>query len=165
MAVELYVIRHGLAADRGSDFPDDNKRPLTPRGISRLKDEAKALAKMGISFDQVLTSPLVRTRQTADAFAESMNPKPHIANTDALAPDGSIAAVLDELGKYSRRKRIALVGHEPGIGELAARLIGSRTAIEFKKGAIMRVDFEALPVSRPGRLRWFLTPRMVRNLA
>ena len=165
MPVELYVIRHGLAAERGNDFPDDNKRPLTARGISRLKAEAKALAKLGVSFDQILTSPLVRTRQTADVLAESMNPKPHVANTDALAPEGSVAAVLDELGKYTRRKRIALVGHEPGIGELAARLIGSRTAVDFKKGAIMRVDFEALPVSRPGRLRWFLSPRQLRNLA
>lgn len=165
MPVELYLIRHGLAAERGSAFPDDAKRPLTQRGIARLKLEAKALAALGVSFDQVLTSPLVRTRQTADVIADAMTPKPHIANTDALAPDGSIAAVVDELGKYSRRKRIAVVGHEPGIGELAARLIGTRTAVEFKKGAIMRVDFEALPLARPGRLRWFLTPRMMRRLA
>jgi phosphohistidine phosphatase len=162
---ELYLIRHGVAADRGEAYPDDTKRPLTSRGIARLRKEAQALNRLGVAFDQILTSPLVRARQTADVLAQGLVHPSAIVNTAALAPSGSIAAVLDEIGQHSRASRIALVGHEPGMGELAARLLGTRAAIEFKKGAICRIDFAALPPTRPGRLRWFLTPRMLRQLA
>jgi phosphohistidine phosphatase len=71
--------------------------------------------------------------------------------------------VLADLEKQSKRAHIALVGHEPGIGELAARLIGTRHPVEFKKGAICRIDVEALPPAGPGSLRWFLTPKILRS--
>ena len=72
---------------------------------------------------------------------------------------------MDELAKQShRRKKIAIVGHEPGIGELAARLMGLRKAIEFKKGAICRIDVAALPPTGNGQLKWFLTPRILRKI-
>jgi phosphohistidine phosphatase len=87
-----------------------------------------------------------------------------VSNADALAPAGTPTAVFQELGKHMRKGRIALVGHEPNIGELAARLIGSRTPLEFKKGAICRIDFEVFPPKGTGQLRWFVTPRMLREI-
>ena len=83
---------------------------------------------------------------------------------DALAPGGGHAAVVDELARHARRDRIALVGHEPDMGELAARLIGARKPLDFKKGAICRIDVQALPPTGPGTLRWFVPPRMLRML-
>jgi phosphohistidine phosphatase len=163
--IELYLIRHGVAAQRGDAFPDDTKRPLTSRGITRLRKEARALAKLGVSFDQIVTSPLVRARQTADAFAQALNPHPPLAICDALAPGGTAVAVIEDLGRFERRARVALVGHEPNMGELAARLLGTRRPIEFKKGAICRIDVAALPPTRPGVLRWFVTPKMFRLIA
>ena len=163
--IELYLIRHGIAANRGEAFPDDTKRPLTSDGISRLRKEARALAKLGVEFDQVVTSPLVRARQTADVFVQTASPHPPVAVCDALAPGNSAAAVIEDLGRFERRARVALVGHEPNMGELAARLLGTRRAIEFKKGAICRIDVAALPPTRPGRLIWFATPRILRIMA
>jgi phosphohistidine phosphatase len=163
--LELYLIRHGVAADRGEEFPDDSKRPLTSSGIARLRKEAKALDALGVGFDHIITSPLVRTRQTADVFVEMLKSKPSLSMSDALAPAGAPTAVVQELGKHMRKARIALVGHEPNIGELAARLIGARTPIEFKKGAICRIDFEVFPPKGIGQLRWFITPRMLREIA
>ena len=166
MAVlELYLIRHGVAAERDDDYPDDSKRPLTNAGISRLRKEAKALDAMDVGFDHIITSPLVRTRQTADVFVETLKSKPSISQSDALAPAGTPAAVIQELAKHAKKGRIALVGHEPNIGELAARLIGARAPLEFKKGAICRIDFEVLPPKGIGQLRWFVTPRMLREIA
>lgn len=159
---ELYLIRHGVAEERGEAWPDDTKRPLTDRGVSRLRKEARGLARVGVAFDVMLTSPLVRARQTADAVAAAFEPRPPIVVADSLAPGGSYQSVLADLEKQARRGRIALVGHEPGIGDLAARLIGSRHAIEFKKGAVCRIDFETLPPAGPGALRWFLTPKLLR---
>jgi phosphohistidine phosphatase len=161
---ELYLIRHGLAAERGEAWPDDTKRPLTERGMSRLRRGARGLARLGVSLDAVLTSPLVRARQTAEIVAGAFDPHPPLVNVDGLAPGGGYQAVLADLEKHSRRARIALVGHEPGIGELAARLIGTRHPVEFKKGAICRIDLETLPPGGPGSLRWFLTPKILRSL-
>ena len=65
MACELYLIRHGLAEERGEAWPDDTKRPLTDEGMSRMRKAARGLARLGVSFDAILTSPLTRARQTA----------------------------------------------------------------------------------------------------
>jgi phosphohistidine phosphatase len=161
---ELYLIRHGIAEERGEAWPDDAKRPLTDEGIDRVRKSARGLVRLGVSFDTILTSPLVRTRQTADAVASAFELRPHIVAAESLAPGGTYQAVLADLEKQARRSRIALVGHEPGIGELAARLSGSRHPLEFKKGAACRIDVDALPPTGPGSLRWFLTPRIMRSL-
>ena len=139
--------------------------PADERGITRLRKEAKALDALGVGFDHIITSPLVRTKQTADVFAEMLKSKPSVSTSDALAPAGTPAAVIQELGKHMRKGRIALVGHEPNIGELAARLIGARMPMEFKKGGICRIDFEVFPPKGTGQLRWFVTPRMLREIA
>jgi phosphohistidine phosphatase len=166
MAVlELYLIRHGIAAARGDEFPDDSKRPLVNRGVVRLRRAAKALAAIDVTFDLIVASPLVRTRQTADVLAESLPGKPPVVTSDALAPAGTPAVVIQELSKHARnRARVALVGHEPNLGELAARLVGARTPIAFKKGAICRIDFDVLPPKGLGQLRWFLPPRILRKI-
>ena len=162
--LELYLIRHGIAAERGKEWPDDSKRPLTPDGISRLRKTARGLNAIGVGFDQIVTSPLVRTRQTADVFAEELKSKPPVVTADALAPAGTPASVIQEIVRHVRKPRLALVGHEPNLGELAAQLIGSRTPLEFKKGGICRIDFDVLPPKGAGALRWFLTPKILRAL-
>ena len=162
--IELYLVRHAIAAERGEAFPDDRLRPLTREGIARFKREVEGLDALRVTVEEVLTSPLTRTRQTADILAAALPGKPPVTEFPALAPEGSIAAVINGLGAFSRRKGLALVGHEPSIGELAARLIGARTPIPFKKGAICRIDVPVLPPSRSGQLVWFVTPRILRRL-
>jgi phosphohistidine phosphatase len=163
--LEVYLIRHGLAAERGKEWPDDSKRPLTPEGLVSLRKEARALNKLEVTFDQIVSSPLVRTRQTADVFSEELKGHPEIVLSDALAPAGTPAAIIQEIVKYVRKARLALVGHEPNLGELAGELIGARAALEFKKGGICRIDFDVLPPKGTGRLRWFVTPKMLRKMA
>lgn len=161
---ELYLIRHGVAEARGDKWPDDSKRPLSADGMSKMKKAARGLVRLDVALDVVLTSPLIRTRQTADIVAAELDQHPPIVNTEALAPGGDFTAVIAALEKQSRRTRIALVGHEPSIGELAARLIGSRHPIEFKKGAVCRIDVDEIPPNGPGDLRWLITSRMLRGI-
>ncbi len=161
---ELYFVRHGLAQERGDAWPEDTKRPLTEEGMSRMRKAVKGLTRIGVSVDLVLTSPLVRARQTAEILAAGLDPRPAIVNIVSLTPAGSYAAVLADLEKHARKCRLALVGHEPMMGELAARLIGSRHPIEFKKGGVCRIDVEDLPPAGPGDLRWLLTPKILRAL-
>lgn len=161
---EIYVIRHGLAEERGDAFPDDAKRPLSEDGISGMRKSARGLARLGVTIDVVLTSALVRAKQTAELVAGGLNPRPPVSTVESLAPGGTYQEIVADLEKQSRRKRIALVGHEPGIGEFAARLIGSRHPIAFKKGAVCRIDLDSLPPSGPGDLRWMLTPKILRSI-
>src|SRR5437870_11815682 len=109
---ELYLVRHGLADERGDSWPDDTKRPLTEEGISSLRKSARGLARAGVSFDVILTSPLVRTRQTADVIASAFDPRPPIVAVESLSPGGTPHAVLADLAKQGRRTKIAIVGHE-----------------------------------------------------
>src|SRR5206468_5370408 len=161
---ELYIIRHAVAEERGEDWPDDAKRPLSDDGASRMRKAARGLDRLGVTLDVIVTSPMVRTKQTAEVVAGAMNPRPPIVAVDSLAPGGTYQEIMNDLEKQSRKTRIAIVGHEPGIGEFAARLIGSRHSIEFKKGAICRIDIDALPPSGPGELRWFMTTKMLRSI-
>ncbi|HET7619715.1 MAG TPA: phosphohistidine phosphatase SixA [Vicinamibacterales bacterium] len=163
--LELYLIRHAVAANRGDRWPDDAKRPLTPGGMAKMRKAAKGLVKLGVEIDEILSSPLVRARQTADIVAEMLKAVPPISVCDALAPAGTPAAVMQEIAKHARKGRLALVGHEPNISELAAQLIGTRTPIVFKKGSICRIDFDVLPPKGHGRLVWLATPKMLRRMA
>jgi phosphohistidine phosphatase len=94
-----------------------------------------------------------------------MKRKPSVKLLDALAPGNSPSAVMAQLAKAAKRRRIALVGHEPGLGELAAHLIGAGRALPFKKGGICRIDVESLTSRRPGALLWFVTPKVLRELS
>ena len=161
---ELYLIRHAIAAERGEDWPDDDKRPLTARGVSRFKESVAGLIRLEVTVDEIFTSPLVRAKQTAQLLAAGLPGKPTVKILEALAPGHAPESVLAQLARAARRRRIALVGHEPGLGELAAHLIGAGRALPFKKGGTCRIDVESLTSRRAGALNWFVTPKVLRAL-
>lgn len=163
-ACEIYLVRHAIAAERGDEWPDDAKRPLTTRGIARFKEGVAGLAWLKIEIDEIFASPLVRARQTAALLAAGVSGKSPVKLLESLSPGYAAQAVMHELAKVAKRQRVALVGHEPGLGELAAHLIGSQRALPFKKGGACRIDIQSYTSRRPGELQWFLTPRMMREL-
>ena len=162
---ELYLVRHAIAAERGEDWPNDDKRPLTARGVARFKEEVEGLIMLGVAVDEIFTSELVRAKQTADLLATGLPGKPVVKILDALSPGHEPRSVMAQLAKQAHRRRIALVGHEPDLGELAAHLIGAGRALPFKKGGVCRVDVESLTSRRPSALTWFVTPRLLRKIA
>jgi phosphohistidine phosphatase len=168
-SLELYLVRHAVAALRGPDYPDDAERPLTPEGVDRWRRSAAGLREIGVAVDVVLTSPLVRAQETAEILAATLKPKPRLTVAEALAPGRKPAEALALIAKYAAAprgaSRLALVGHEPDLGELAARLLGAKGVIEFKKGAVCRLDVDRAMPAGPATLRWFLPPRVLRGLA
>jgi phosphohistidine phosphatase len=160
--LELYLVRHAIAAPRGDEWPDDDKRPLTARGVARFKEAVVGLRALGVEVDEIFTSPLVRAKQTADLLAAGLTGKPPVRTLDALAPGHEPRSVLTRLARAVHRRRVALVGHEPDLGELAAHLIGAGRALPFKKGGVCRIDVESLSSRRPGALAWFAPPRLLR---
>ena len=163
--MQLYLIRHGIAVERSLAFSDDALRPLSLRGTDNMRQEAEGLRALGVSPDVILTSPLVRARQTAEVLVEGLDVREGLVEAEALAPAGGLSTVLELLAAEPARRQVVLVGHEPGIGELAARLVGLRAPMAFKKGAVCRVDLDVVPPTGPGSLRWFATPKMLRRLA
>jgi phosphohistidine phosphatase len=162
---EIYLVRHAIAAERGDDWPDDTKRPLTTRGINRFKDSLPGLKELEVSIEEIFSSPLVRAKQTADLLAGGVQGSPPVKLLEALAPGHTPTAVMSQLAKAAKRQRIALVGHEPDLGELAAHLIGATRPLLFKKGGICRIDVGAISAKRTGSLIWFVTPKVLRGLA
>lgn len=164
--VELYLVRHGLAGERGPAFPDDRLRPLTAEGAARFRQAVRGLAALDVSLDLVLTSPLVRARQTAELLVAGLPSHPRLEVVDALAPGGRLPLVLEAIAQQVRQRhaRIALVGHEPDLGELAARLLGARGTVQFKKGAVCCIELHGRSAAGPGTLRWHAPPRLLRRL-
>jgi phosphohistidine phosphatase len=163
--IELYLVRHAIAAERGPNYPDDRLRPLTLDGARRFKEAVQGLADLGVAIDFVLMSPLTRARETAEILAANLKPKPPVEILEALAPGGRHAAIVEAISRHAKHRRLALVGHEPDLGELAARLIGARGGIEFKKGAVCLIEVDGATPGGPGVLRWSLPPRVLRGLA
>ena len=164
--IELYLVRHAIAAERGPKYPDDRLRPLTPAGTRKFAESVEGLLEMDVTIDYVLTSPLVRARDTAILLASGLKPKPAVVEIEALAPGGRPQAINDAIKANAKEKRrLALVGHEPDLGELAARLLGARGGVEFKKGGVCLIDTDGATPAGPGTLRWMLTPKALRALA
>ena len=163
--IELYLVRHAIAAERGPKYPDDRLRPLTPAGSKRFARSVPGLLAMDVTIDFVLTSPLVRARDTAMLLAAGLKPKPAVSEVEALAPGGRPQALTEAIRTHAKKyRRLALVGHEPDLGELAARLLGARGNVEFKKGSICLIETDGATPAGPGTLRWMLPPKALRAL-
>jgi phosphohistidine phosphatase len=161
--MELIIIRHAIAVPRGTQGMSDEDRPLTPEGAQRFHDAAKGLASLVSRPDALLTSPWLRAKQTA-AIAAAAWGRIEPVETPALA-SGSFeeqAAVLD---RYPDDATVAVVGHEPWVSELLARLIGSHhdDRVEFKKGGAALVDVPGR-LAGGGHLVWYLPPKVLRKL-
>ena len=160
-AKALYIVRHAIAGERGPEFPDDTRRPLTEDGIARFRKVVAGLADLGVEPDVVLSSPLVRARQTADLLSKGLRGHPAVVETGALAPDATLEALMTELRRHARQGAIALVGHEPRLGEITARLLGCPGRLEFRKGGVCRLDVDRFPPTGPARLQWFAPPKLL----
>jgi len=158
--MELYLIRHADAVTLGEGgIIEDAARPLTPKGEAQARFLGDGLARWGIRLEVLLTSPLVRARQTADGIAQHLTrPAPEVRLCEDLAPGGKrrrLARGLKDIGK----KAIGVVGHQPDLGEFAAWLIGSKKAqIDFAKAGVANIVCDEEPGKGEGRLVWLAGP-------
>jgi len=163
---ELCIMRHGIAEDRRTGLADA-KRALTPEGKEGVRKIAEGLAKTGFAPAWVVSSPYVRAAETARIVADSLGMKVPIDFCDALEPGGSSEGLLSFLAGRPQHTHVLIVGHEPDVSALAARLIGAgrQSNIGFKKGGCCLISFDEFPSRLPGRLVWWLTPKLLRKLA
>ena len=164
--MNIHLLRHGVAAalSQENTFRDE-QRALTPEGIVKMRQAAQGLKRLQVNFDVIVSSPLVRARQTAEIVAEALKFRQPLDEWDELAPEGAVDAVLRRLHDYRECKSVLLVGHQPSIGCIASYLIfgDARVSLPFKKGALFCVQTND-PSPWAGELLWMLPSRMLRQI-
>jgi phosphohistidine phosphatase len=167
--MELYLLRHGLAVQRGAaSFPNDSYRPLTAEGGKRTRKVARGLAVLKVKFDAVLTSPYVRAKQTADIVVEVLGIPQRLRLCQALAPGGQPRELVEELKRLGRGEgRVLLVGHEPCLSQFASLLISGRGDVDLtlKKAGLCMVETGDLAAGRCASLQLLLTPKMLARMS
>jgi len=162
--MNLLIVRHAIAVPHGTPEVPEDERPLTPRGEKRFRAAARGLARICRPPDVLLSSPLVRARQTADIAAEAWGDV-EVREADALA-GGSFEQIAAAVGKHADQKLVALFGHEPDVSTVVARLLGTSASerLTFKKGGAALLDVPG-KMADGGALIWYLPPRVLRAVA
>ena len=161
----IYLIRHAIAVEREpSGLSSDRARPLTSKGIQKMQRIARALRRLGVSPGEIWSSPFVRARQTAEILSENLETMPAVALVDSLIPGDPADTVIVELRSSQQRlESIALVGHQPDLGELAGKLLGTPrgTTLQIKKGGVVCIRIADLQPPLTGELCWMATPKIL----
>ncbi len=166
--MHLYLVRHAVAYKRDPDrWPDDSRRPLTPEGEEEFRGAARGLGRVVPEVETLLSSPYERAWRTAEIVAEQAGwPAPE--RFPALEPDVPPEKVVLALESYAGKESIALVGHRPGLHELAVYLLTGDAGgadMKIKKGGVVCIEFDEAPKAGAGKLRWLFTPKVLRSLA
>jgi phosphohistidine phosphatase len=166
--MQLFLLRHGPAVERGTrGFEDDTTRPLTPKGRRQLRKTAAAIKKLEPDFDLVLSSPLLRAKQTAEIVAAVLKLKKRLKFSNSLAPGGTAAILMRQLAREKPVPgKILLVGHEPDLGLLVSLLVtgGTELQLDFKKGGLCKLEAGKLQAGKCATLAWLLTPKQLRMM-
>ena len=167
--MELYLLRHAIAVTRGTEgYENDADRPLTPKGEKKMYRIAEGMKDLGLSFDLLLSSPILRARRTAEIVAEILGLKKKLQFSENLSTGGDEEDVIKELiGEHSANGSILLVGHEPDMSALISVLVsgGPEFAVTMKKGGLCKLTVDALHFGRCASLEWLMTPRLLTRIS
>lgn len=165
--MELYFLRHAIAAERGSQYLDDASRALTDEGAEKMKKGAQGMKIMQLGIDRIVSSPYVRARQTAQIAAKGIDFKNEIEFSEALTPHANFPDLARLLVRFPPDARALLVGHEPSISGFVSVLISGEhnVQMDFQTGGLCRVDVDQLSPKIDSQLKWFLTSAQLRSLS
>jgi phosphohistidine phosphatase len=157
-----------MAVERGTPgFNDDVSRPLTPKGRRQMRKISAAMKKMDLDLDQILSSPFLRAKQTAEIVAAELKLKKRLKFSGALAAGGDAGSLLRQLSPMKPLpEKLLLVGHEPDLSRLVSLLVTGDTALQigFKKGGLCKLDVETLRTGKCATLAWLLTPKHLEKM-
>jgi phosphohistidine phosphatase len=153
--MRLYFLRHGEADWPGWTKPDD-ERPLTDFGKKEVRQVAKFLDRLKVKPDLIVSSPLPRALQTAEAAAKELKAK--LCQDQALEPGFGLSELSTVLKRH-RSKALMLVGHEPDFSSVISALTGG--FIKMSKAGVALIDMD--PETEKGRLLWLFPPKFARK--
>lgn len=158
--MQIYLLRHGIAEDARPGQIDAD-RALTSEGIKRLREILRRAKTASVAPSLIVTSPYVRARQTAELAAEILGYEDPLTPTPKLVPMASPHETWAEVRTLRGEPSVLLVGHEPHMGLFTGFLLGTpELRIDFKKGAIVRIDIPDLGVQPRGVLKWMMAPKL-----
>lgn len=162
--MKVLLVRHAIALDRDTPGIADHLRPLTEEGAAKFRKTARSLAAL-LTPDLLLTSPLLRAKQTAEILSAQWPAVP-VRESEPLG-NGSRRAFEEALAKLSNTGLVVAVGHEPWHSEWAAEWLGASRAdsFAFKKGGAALIDFEDGFGTGQGRMVFFAAPKALKDLA
>ncbi|MBN2711486.1 MAG: phosphohistidine phosphatase SixA [Planctomycetes bacterium] len=156
--MDLIVVRH---ADAEHETRPDFDRKLTLKGEKQSARIGKFLAALGVWPDRIITSPLVRARQTADLAAALLKPEKGVEVDERLACGMQPDDVYAMLHECDAGACVMIVGHEPDLSRLCSDITAMESSycFEMKKASVARFELE-----RPGRgggmLCWLVPPKL-----
>jgi len=166
--MELLIVRHAIAVDHGDPaYKRDDDRPLTPEGMHKFRLAARGLKEFTDKPDRIVSSPLIRARQTAEILRDALAPDLKIEYCDDLVPDGDFGRAVTFL-RQLHAERVAIVGHEPHLsGFTSYLLVGDKckATVVYKKGGAALVTFPSAPGPAHGTLEWLVQPGALREIA
>lgn len=150
---ELFIIRHGFAGQSLEDRAMDEERPLKKKGKEQIKGVAKGLKELNLCFDVVITSPLLRAKETAEIINSYCGDSKKVIENDLLRPGGSFSNLIKFLNKHKKYKKVAIVGHEPFLSSFASYCLtkNKNSVIELKKGGVLMLEVE--DTLKPGQCK------------
>lgn len=162
--MKLVLIRHARAETRAL-LRRDTTRAVTAAGARRMRKAARGLRNLVPEIHHIATSPLLRARQTAEIVGRRY-PAAERSVLAALKPGTPPRDTLAWLREQPAEATLALVGHEPDLGTLAAWLLSGsdRHFVHFKKGAVALIEFPNTPRAGAGVLLWLLGPQQLAAL-
>ncbi|MDH4071118.1 MAG: histidine phosphatase family protein [Ignavibacteria bacterium] len=159
----LVIVRHGDALPADGSPGGDPTRPLSEQGETDIQALGLILSHVSPPVSRILTSPLLRAKQTGLILARTINPPLHAEQTDLLTPGFRHKPLLDSLGSDKEGTVIA-VGHEPDCSGLVSHLVAGQTIhMRMRPGTAAAVQTSRTD-SQDGRLLWVLTPELVRQM-
>ena len=160
--MKLYLLRHASAVDVASS---DAKRELTREGREEARIVGAALAELSVKLSRILSSPLLRARQTAEVVAKELKFSGDVESLDELENGASTASLLKALKPIPSTHEILLVGHMPSLSEHLAALIGAESAQAFPlgKASVACIELEHLRAGT-GQLRWLMRQKQLREI-
>jgi len=165
--MDIYILRHGKAVERSQNITSDSKRSLTEAGKKEMDCISNAIKNFEIEFDVIISSPLVRAKQTAETALKNVkSKKKSVVIWDELKPEINVMQTIKKLATLNPTSSILLVGHEPHLSSLISQIIsGSDNAnISLKKGGFAHVRGTPQKSKLIGSLRSVLTPKQLKKL-
>jgi len=157
--MQLWLVRHAVAAERDEFQGPDSERPLTDKGRRRFRHFCEWLADQTEMPQAVISSPLVRAAETAALLAKAAGSKKSaIVFSDQLAPGADLASLLRFVRDHTA-EIVAVVGHEPDMSHYLSELVNGGEFV-FGKGFVAAVEFTTDPAVGTGRLRWLVGPKL-----
>jgi phosphohistidine phosphatase len=150
--MKLFIIRHAAAIERSQEMADE-RRYLTPEGRMYSRKTARTMRENGAEPDVILTSPLIRSVQTADIVAETLSFIGPVIVRDELSPGFDLVALRKLLAGYQSAKELLIVGHEPDLSSVVSSLLSLRSGFDFKKGAAVRLKIDPT-FATPAAFKW-----------